>query len=93
VSFLTASIVRPRFEERSVATSFFILAVVERIRRSGSSIGIADPIQLSGKAGARVRHTLEGLAGVTGGKVFYPSKNGMDEVFEQIALELRHHIQ
>jgi Ca-activated chloride channel homolog len=55
------------------------------------SIGIAAPIQLTGKAGARVRHTLEGLAGITGGKAFYPSKSSeMYEVFEQIALELRH---
>ena len=55
------------------------------------SIGIADPIQLAGKAGARVRYALEGLAEITGGKAFFPSNEAqMDEIFEQIALELRH---
>ncbi len=55
------------------------------------SIGIADPIQLHGKAGAQVRATLEGLAGLTGGRTFYPSNSTeMDGAFEQIALELRH---
>ena len=54
------------------------------------SIGIADPIQLTGKAGARIRHTLEGLAEITGGKAFYPRHaEKMDETFEEIALELR----
>ena len=53
------------------------------------SIGI-DPMRVTGKAGARVRHTLEGLAEITGGKAFYPSNAAkMDETFEQIALELR----
>lgn len=52
-------------------------------------IGI-DPMRLTGKAGAGVRHTLEGLAEITGGKAFYPSNTAkMDETFEQIALELR----
>jgi Ca-activated chloride channel family protein len=55
------------------------------------SIGIADPIQLHGKAGAQMRAALQGLAGPTGGKTFYPSNSAeMDEAFEQIALELRH---
>jgi Ca-activated chloride channel family protein len=55
------------------------------------SIGIADPIQLAGKAGAKVRYALEGLADVTGGKAFFPSNEAqMDEIFERIALELRH---
>jgi Ca-activated chloride channel homolog len=54
------------------------------------SIGIADPIQLTGKAGARVRYALEGLAEITGGKAFFPSNEAqMDEIFERIALELR----
>lgn len=55
------------------------------------SIGIADRIQLTGKAGAQVRATLEGLAKFTGGKVSYPSNAvEMDKIFERIALELRH---
>ena len=55
------------------------------------SIGIADPIQLIGKAGAQVRRAMEGLAEVTGGRAFFPSSGmQMDEVFERIALELRH---
>jgi Ca-activated chloride channel family protein len=55
------------------------------------SIGIADLVQLHGKAGAQVRAALEGLAGLTGGRTFYPSNSTeMDEAFEQIALELRH---
>jgi len=68
--------------------------VRDLLRESGVvlySIGIASPIQLSGKAGAQVRHALEGLAGVTGGRVFFVSNGAqMDEVFERIALELRH---
>lgn len=55
------------------------------------SIGIADPIQLTGKAGAQVRYVLEELAEIIGGKTFYASSNHeMDDAFEQIALELRH---
>jgi Ca-activated chloride channel homolog len=55
------------------------------------SIRIADPIQLTGKAGAKVRHALEGLADVTGGKAFYPSKEvEFDETFQRIGLVLRH---
>jgi len=54
------------------------------------SIGVASPIQLSGKAGSHVRHALEGLAEVTGGRAFFVSNGAqMDEVFEWIALELR----
>jgi Ca-activated chloride channel family protein len=55
------------------------------------SIGIAAPIELSGKPGARVRRTMGGLAEITGGRAFFVSKEAqMDEVFERIALELRH---
>jgi Ca-activated chloride channel family protein len=55
------------------------------------SIGIAAPIQLSGKAGSQVRRAMEGLADVTGGRAFFVSHEvEMDEVFDRIALELRH---
>jgi Ca-activated chloride channel family protein len=55
------------------------------------SIGIAAPIELSGKPGSRVRRTMEGLAEITGGRAFFVSKEAqMDEVFDRIALELRH---
>ena len=55
------------------------------------SIGIAAPIQLSGKAGSQIRRAMEGLADVTGGRAFFVSNEAqMDEVFDRIALELRH---
>ncbi len=55
------------------------------------SIAIADPIQLTGKAGAKVRYALKGLAEITGGRAFFPSNGAeMGEIFERIALELRH---
>jgi Ca-activated chloride channel homolog len=55
------------------------------------SIGVADPIALTGKAGARVRATLDGLAEVAGGRAFYPSNTAeMDQVCERIAIEIRH---
>jgi Ca-activated chloride channel family protein len=55
------------------------------------SIIVADPIQLTGKPGARVRSPMEGMAEITGGRAFFLSSGTqMDEVFEQIALELRH---
>ena len=55
------------------------------------SICILDRIQLTGKAGAHVQNTLNRLSDVTGGRAFYPENvSQMDEVFDQIALELRH---
>jgi Ca-activated chloride channel family protein len=55
------------------------------------SICVLDRIKLGGKAGARVQNTLNGLSEVTSGRAFYPQSSlQMDEIFEQIALELRH---
>lgn len=55
------------------------------------SICVLDPIQLTGKAGAHVQNTLNRLSDVTGGRAFYPENvSQMDEVFDRIALELRH---
>lgn len=55
------------------------------------SICVLDKIDLVGKAGMRVQNTLHDLSEATGGKAFYPqSAMQMDEIFERVALELRH---
>lgn len=55
------------------------------------SVGIHDGINLIVKGAMRPQDTLDGLSEVTGGRAFYPqSGEGMDEIFERIALELRH---
>lgn len=54
------------------------------------SVGVLDGINLIVKGAMRPQDTLKGLAEVTGGRAFYPqSGEGMDEIFERIALELR----
>jgi Ca-activated chloride channel family protein len=55
------------------------------------SVCVLDRINLAGKAGFRVQNLLKGLSAVTGGRAFFPdSAAEMDEMFERIALELRH---
>ncbi len=55
------------------------------------SICVSDLVTISGKAGMRVQDRLNRLAAVTGGSAFYASSTSeMDEVFNRIALELRH---
>ena len=73
--------------------SRYMLDQVRKLLRESDvtvySIGIADLINLTGKAGARARAALEGIEGMTGGRAFYPSSGaGMDATFEQIAIEL-----
>ena len=55
------------------------------------SVGIIDGRDNSTMQGLQGRAFLDELANVTGGKSFYPETNvEMDEIFERIALELRH---
>lgn len=55
------------------------------------SVGIMDGRDASSFEGMQGQAFLDELAGVTGGKSFYPSSAvEMDEIFERIALELRH---
>lgn len=55
------------------------------------SVGIMDGRDASSMAGMQGQAFLDELANVTGGKSFYPQTNvEMDEIFERIALELRH---
>lgn len=54
-------------------------------------IGILNGGDYSGAEGVRGQAFLDELTSVTGGKSFYPQTNvEMDEIFERIALELRH---
>lgn len=54
-------------------------------------IGILGGSDYSGADGVRGQAFLDELTSVTGGKSFYPQTNvEMDEIFERIALELRH---
>lgn len=55
------------------------------------AVGILDGGDLGSKDGVIGQSYLEELAGVTGGRAFFPQTNvEMDEIFERIALELRH---
>jgi Ca-activated chloride channel homolog len=55
------------------------------------AVGIIDGSDSSSALGIQGQSFLDELAGVTGGKSFYPQTNvEMDEIFERIALELRH---
>src|SRR2546423_6283489 len=55
------------------------------------AIGILVGRGVGSSLGREVQGTLDELAGVSGGKAFYPRSSAeMDDIFEQIALELRH---
>lgn len=54
-------------------------------------VGIIDGNDASSAIGMQGQAFLDELTGATGGKAFYPQTNvEMDEIFERIALELRH---
>jgi Ca-activated chloride channel family protein len=55
------------------------------------AVGILDGSDSSSMTGMQGQSFLDELTSVTGGKSFYPQTNvEMDEIFERIALELRH---
>jgi Ca-activated chloride channel homolog len=55
------------------------------------AVGILGGTDAGSQLGMEGQSTLDELAGVSGGKAFYPrSAAEMDDIFEQIALELRH---
>ena len=55
------------------------------------AIGILSGSDAGSALGMEGQGTLDELAGVSGGKAFYPRSGAeMDDIFEQIALELRH---
>ncbi|MGC2237324.1 MAG: VWA domain-containing protein [Pyrinomonadaceae bacterium] len=55
------------------------------------AVGILDGSDSSSMTGMQGQAFLDELTSVTGGKSFYPQTNvEMDEIFERIALELRH---
>jgi Ca-activated chloride channel family protein len=55
------------------------------------SVGILGGSDVGSSLGMEGQGILDELAGVSGGKAFYPrSPAEMDDIFEQIALELRH---
>jgi len=55
------------------------------------SVGIMDHSDLQGPIGMQGEAFLEEISSVTGGKAFFPQSDvEMDDVFERIALELRH---
>lgn len=55
------------------------------------AVGIIDGADAASQQGIQGQAFLDELSGVTGGKSFYPQTNvEMDEIFERIALELRH---
>jgi Ca-activated chloride channel homolog len=55
------------------------------------SVGILGGSDVGSSLGMEGQSILDELAGVSGGKAFYPrSPAEMDDIFEQIALELRH---
>lgn len=55
------------------------------------AVGIMDKNDASGILGLQGQAFLDELTSVTGGKSFYPQSDvEMDEIFERIALELRH---
>ncbi len=55
------------------------------------AVGILDRGDMTGALGMQGQAFLDEITSVTGGKAFYPSSDvEMDEIFERIALELRH---
>jgi Ca-activated chloride channel homolog len=55
------------------------------------AVGILSGSDVGSSMGMQGQSILDELAGVSGGKAFYPrSAAEMDDIFEQIALELRH---
>lgn len=55
------------------------------------AVGIVDGRDLGSQEGMQGQAFLDELTSVTGGKAFYPTTDvEMDEIFERIALELRH---
>jgi Ca-activated chloride channel family protein len=55
------------------------------------AVGILDPRDARSMEGMRGQAFLDSLTSVTGGKAFYPRNDvELDEIFERIALELRH---
>jgi Ca-activated chloride channel family protein len=55
------------------------------------AVGILDGGDAGSQLGIMGQSYLDELTGVTGGKSFYPeSKEALDDIFERIALELRH---
>ena len=55
------------------------------------AIGILGGSDVGSSLGMEGQGVLDDLAGVSGGKAFYPRSSAeMDDIFEQIALELRH---
>jgi Ca-activated chloride channel family protein len=55
------------------------------------AVGILDKGDIGGQLGMQGQAFLDELTSVTGGKAFYPQSDvEMDEIFERIALELRH---
>jgi Ca-activated chloride channel family protein len=55
------------------------------------AVGVLDKGDLGSTDGLRGQSFLDELTSVTGGKAFYPTSNvELDEIFERIALELRH---
>jgi Ca-activated chloride channel family protein len=55
------------------------------------AIGILGGSDVGSSLGMEGQSILDELAGVSGGKAFYPRSSAeMDDIFEQIALELRH---
>jgi Ca-activated chloride channel family protein len=55
------------------------------------AVGIMDGGDMSGSLGMQGQAFLDELSSVTGGKSFYPQTDiELDEIFERIALELRH---
>ena len=55
------------------------------------SVGILGGSDIGSSLGMEGQSILDELSGVSGGKAFYPrSPAEMDDIFEQIALELRH---
>jgi Ca-activated chloride channel family protein len=55
------------------------------------AVGIVDAHDLTSRVGMQGQAFLDELTSVTGGRSFYPSSDvEMEEIFERIALELRH---
>jgi Ca-activated chloride channel family protein len=55
------------------------------------SIGIVGPHDVGSNVGMQGQGILDELSAVSGGKAFFPSTDAeMNEIFERIALELRH---
>jgi Ca-activated chloride channel family protein len=55
------------------------------------AVGILSPGDVGSPLGMQGQAFLDEITGVTGGRAFYPQTDvEMDEIFERIALELRH---